>query len=149
MAVNIIKTVNFGTGKSSLSSPGYRIVSTAGDISGSRVTSGIGEVISSSGIYSASIHIADNFTGHLLWDTGETTPVFASEDIDNTIHTLHMISSSMDFTRHFTAGKWEIDTDTYQMIFYKEDNDTEVARFNLFDENGDASYSSVFSRVKV
>ena len=149
MAINIIKTVNFGTGKAGLSSPGYRMVSTTGELSGSRVTSGIGEVISNSGIYSSSIHIADNFTGHLLWDTGESTAVYASEDIDNTIHTLHMLSSSVDFTRHFTAGKWKIDTSTYQMIFYKEDNTTEVARFNLLDEDGAESYTSVFSRVKV
>lgn len=148
MAINIVKTVNFGTNKAGLSAPGYRLVSTAGAISGSRVTNGIGEVISNSGIYSASIHIADNFTGHLLWDTGESTPVYASEDIDNKLHTLLMLSSSVDFTRHFTSGKWKIDTSAYQMIFYKEDNSTELARYDLKDESGNESYTSVFERVK-
>ena len=149
MAINIVKTVNFGTNKGSLSAPGYRIVSTSGLMSGSRVTNGIGEVISNSGIYSATVHIADNFTGHILWDSGESTPVYASEDIDNTIHTLSMLSSSIDFTRQHQAGRWTIDTDTFQMIFYKEDNTTEIARYNLTDENGDESYTSVFTRTKI
>lgn len=149
MAINIVKTVNFGTNKGGLSAPGYRIVSTSGNLSGSRVASGIGEVISNSGIYSASIHIADNFTGHILWDSGESTPVYASEDIDNQIHTLNMLSSSIDFTRQHQAGRWTIDTDTFQMIFYKEDNTTEIARYSLADESGSPSYTSVFTRTKL
>ncbi|MAF25689.1 hypothetical protein CL634_08985 [bacterium] len=148
MAVNLIKTVNFGSSKSGLSSPGYRIYSTSGALSGSRATS-VGEVLAGSGIYSASVHIADNFTGHILWDTGESTPTYASEDVDNTLHTLSLMSSSIDATFHMTTGKWEIDSDTKQMIFYKEDNTTELTRFNLFDENDNPSVKSVFSRVKV
>jgi len=148
MAINLVKTVNFGSSKSSLSSPGYRLYNSAGALSGSRVSSGIGEVLTGAGIYSASIHIADSFTGYILWDTGESTPTYASEDIDNVIHTLSMMSASVDFTRHLTAGKWKIDKSTYQMIFYKEDNSTEVARFDLYDEDGGSSYTSVFSRVK-
>jgi len=149
MAINIVKTVNFGTNKGGLSAPGYRIVSTSGDLSGSRITSGVGEVISSSGIYSASVHIADNFTGYILWDSGESTPIYASEDIDNTIHTLSMLSSSIDFTRQHQAGRWTIDTNNFQMIFYKEDNTTEIARYDLTDESNQPSYTSVFTRTKV
>ena len=36
-----------------------------------------------------------------------------------------------------------------QMIFYKEDNATEIARYNLTDENGSPSTTSVFERTKV
>ena len=149
MPVNIVKTVNFGSSKSSLSSPGYRIYSTSGDLSGSRVTSEIGEVISGAGIYSSSVHISDNFTGYILWDSGEATPVYASEDIDNKLYTLSILSASIDETRSMTTGKWEINTGSYQMIFYKDDNSTEIARYNLKDENGIPSFTSVFSRTKV
>jgi hypothetical protein len=148
MATNIVKTVNFGSSKSSLSEPGYRVYSTAGEISGSRVTNNIGEVISGAGIYSASVHIADNFTGYILWDTGESTPTYASEDIDNTLHTLNMLSSSIDFTRHMTSGRWKLDTDSNLMIFYKEDNSTELARFSLTDSEGNGTTTSVFERTK-
>ena len=149
MAINLIKTVNFGKANTSLPDAGYRIYSSSGIVSGSRTTAGVGEVISGAGIYSASIHIADSFTGYLLWDTGESTPIYASEDIDNTVNTIQMISSSIDVTRQMTAGKWEILTGSKQMVFYKEDNVTEVARFNLLNASGNPSYESVFSRIKV
>jgi hypothetical protein len=35
------------------------------------------------------------------------------------------------------------------MVFYEEDNTTEIMRFNLKDKEGDASYTEVFDRVKV
>jgi len=149
MAINLVKTVNFGKPNTSLSNAGYRIYSSSGALSGSRTTSGVGEVLSGAGIYSASIHIADSFTGYILWDTGESSPIYASEDVDNTVNTIQMISSSMDITRQMTTGKWEILTGSSQMVFYKEDNTTEVARFNLLDASGNSSYETVFSRVKV
>ena len=149
MATNVIKTANFGSGKGSLSTVGYRIYNSSGNLSGSRVTSGVGEVLGGSGIYSASVHISEGFIGHVLWDTGESNPVYASEDIDNTLNTLSAISSSVDATRQLTVGKWQILTSSNQMVFYKEDNTTEIARYNLFDESGVPSFSSVFERVKV
>jgi len=149
MAINIVKTVNFGVSKTGLSGPGYRIYNTSGASSGSRVTSGVGEVYNGSGIYSASIHIADNFTGYVLWDTGEGTPVFASEDVDNTISTLTMISSSVDFTRDMTAGRWKLDEDLNQMIFYKDDNSTVVARFGMSGSDGSPTVSEVHERRRL
>ena len=44
-------------------------------------------------------------------------------------------------------GRWYINNN--QMIFYKEDNVTEVARFNLFDDNGNPTMDAVFDRVKI
>tara|TARA_B100000214_G_C23934620_1_gene612517 strand:- start:881 stop:1348 length:468 start_codon:yes stop_codon:yes gene_type:complete len=151
MPVNIVKTVNFGSSKSSLSQPGYRIYSSSGILSGSRITGtgSIGEVISGSGIYSASIYITDNFTGHILWDTGESTPTYASEDIDNTLTMMTTVSSSVTFIRDHTAGRWQIDKNENVMIFYKEDNETEVARYGLFDADGTPSHSAVFERTLI
>jgi len=109
----------------------------------------VGEIYTNSGIYSASIHIADNFTGYVLWDTGESTPIFASEDIDNVIHTLDMVSSSIDLTRHITAGMWKLDKTLNQMIFYKEDNSTVVARFGMSGSDGTPTTTDVFERRRL
>ena len=146
MAFNLIKTVNFGSSKSSLTTVGYSLYSADGTLSGSRITSGIGEVLAGAGIYSASVHFADHFHGSVLWDTGESTPTYASEDYSPI---LDLVSSSVDFTRHISAGRWKIDTGQSHMIFYKEDNDTEIARFSLTDSDGNASTESVFERTKV
>ena len=152
MSFNLIKTVDFGLSKGSLTTIGYRLYHSDGSLSGSRVTAGTGEVLSGAGIYSASIHFSDFFSGSVLWDTGESTPTYASDDynptLDNVTKTLNLVSSSVDFNRHISGGRWKIDTDASQMIFYKDDNTTEVARFSLKDSDGNASTSSVFERTK-
>ena len=140
--INLVKSVNFGSGKGSLTTVGYRLVNKDGSLSGSRVTSGVGEILSSAGIYSASIHFTNTFSGSILWDTGESTPTYATEDYNG-------IDFNIEFTKDLTAGRWKIDEENKQMIFYKEDNSTEISRYNLFDESGAASVSSVFDRRKV
>jgi len=149
VSINVIKTANFGSGKGSLSTVGYRMYNSSGVLSGSRITGSVGEVLAGAGIYSGSVHIADNFIGHILWDTGEATPTYATEDVDNILHTLSMVSSSVDFSRHIGSGRWKMDKSTSQMIFYKEDNLTEIARYDLTDESGNPSTTSVFERNKV
>jgi len=47
------------------------------------------------------------------------------------------------------GGRWKIDTTTNQMIFYKADNITEVARFNLFDSSGAPASENVYERRRV
>tara|TARA_R110000824_G_scaffold401631_1_gene613323 strand:+ start:2075 stop:2515 length:441 start_codon:yes stop_codon:yes gene_type:complete len=145
MAHDSIKTVNFGSSKGSLTTIGYRLYATDGALSGSRITAGVGEILVSAGIYSASVHFASHFEGSILWDTGESSPTYASEDYSPV---LQLVSESIDHTKHMTAGRWKLDSSTKQMIFYKDDNSTEIARFDLTDENGDGSVSSVFERTK-
>ena len=53
------------------------------------------------------------------------------------------------FIRDIEGGRWKIDTGTSQMIFYKADNVTEVARFNLFDSAGQPASDNVFERRRV
>ena len=48
-----------------------------------------------------------------------------------------------------TSGKWKIDIDTDQMIFYKEDNSTEIARYDLRNQDGEKDLRNVFIRNKV
>ena len=150
MSAKLVKTANFGTGKGALATVGYRLFRSDGSLSGSRITAGIGEVLSGAGIYSSSIYFSDNFSGSILWDTGELSPTYASEDyspsIDNLSKTVNLISGSVDFTKNHSAGRWKLVEEDYQMIFYKEDNVTELARYDLFDGSGSPSVSAVFER---
>mgnify|MGYP003646124094 CR=1 FL=1 len=139
--VRLVKTVNFGSGKASLSNVGFRLMNLDGSISGSRSTSTVGEVLVGAGIYSASIYFTNTFSGSILWDTGESTPSYASEDYNG-------IQNKIELTRQLTSGRWKVDNSSKEMIFYKEDNTTEIARYELFDESGSPSVSSVFDRRK-
>ena len=141
MSIKLSKTVNFGGGKGSLSTVGYRLIDSVGSVSGSRVTAGVGEVLAGSGIYSGSVYFTETFSGSILWDTGEASPTFASEDYNG-------LDETIDFTRHITAGRWQIDKDAFEMIFYREDNQTEIARYSLKDREGDPSFTEVFDRIK-
>ena len=51
------------------------------------------------------------------------------------------------FIQDIEGGRWRIENN--QMIFYKADNTTEVARFNLFDEGGAPAEEDVFERQRV
>lgn len=47
---------------------------------------------------------------------------------------IHNMIATLEFIKDIEGGMWEIENN--QMIFYKSDNITEVARFDLFDEGG-------------
>jgi len=49
------------------------------------------------------------------------------------------MSSSIDKVRAITCGRWIISGS--QMIFFDEDNITEITRFNLLDTKGDLFFS--------
>jgi hypothetical protein len=50
----------------------------------------------------------------------------------------------------YTFGRWAIDKANNQMVIYEPDNVTELARFDLKDENGNPTYSAAtFDRVRV
>lgn len=53
----------------------------------------------------------------------------------------------LTFLEDIEGGRWRIENN--QMIFYKPDNTTEVARFNLFDAAGDPAEEDVFERTRV
>ena len=138
-----LKTVNFGTGKSSLSTVGFSIYNTEGVLSGSRSTSGVHEVGADTGIYSAPVSFTNDFKGSVLWDTGQgSSTAYAAEGYNPT-------NEDLDFLRDMTAGKWTIDASNKQMIFYGENNTTEIARFDLTDRNGNPSITEIFTRTRV
>lgn len=157
MSITTVKTANFGKLRGGLLSVGYTLYNNLGAEAVSRSTVGVHEVGSGTGIYAAPVAFPDNFTGSILWDTGQgTDTVYASEEQNNTDSAASLtgditsiktaIDSDLTFVKDMIGGRWRIDHETSQMIFYKGDNATEVARFNLRDKNNDPSYLSVFDR---
>jgi hypothetical protein len=141
MAITLLKSVNFGIGKSELDTVGVTLIDTAGNVSVARSTVDIHEVGTSTGIYAVPITFVTNFIGSILWDTGDANTVYASEEYNGT-------EENVSFIKDIEGGKWSIDTDANQMIFYKSDNVTEVARFNLKDSSGNADSTNVFTRLR-
>jgi hypothetical protein len=59
------------------------------------------------------------------------------------------LEATVSDIKEMEYGRWLIDENNNQMIFYGIDNTTEIARFDLKDKDGNASYINVFERVKV
>lgn len=53
------------------------------------------------------------------------------------------------FLKDIEGGRWKIDTSLNQMIFYKADNSTVIAKFNLYDSSGQAASEDVYERSRV
>lgn len=139
--VKLVKTVNFGRGLSDR--PGfvyYSLYNTLGVSSTFRSTGSIYQIGSGTGIYGSEISFSQNFSGSILWEVTASNGniVFATDEIE--------IDSRL--TRHFTVGQWEIDKSTNEMIFYQDDNATEMGRFDLQDDAGSPSTDSVFKRIR-
>lgn len=78
--IDLVRTVNFGSRKKNLSTIGYTIKNYSGGTVEARKTDGVVELVD--GIYTANISFPDNFQGVLIWDTGDATILYATEDID-------------------------------------------------------------------
>lgn len=82
--------------------------------------------------------IPDTTTGYVILPTGMFDPSLLINNILSANITGYIdkdtLGGAINFTKDIEGGKWEIIDD--QMIFYKSDNTTEVARFNLFDKDG-------------
>ena len=65
---------------------------------------------------------------------------------DNTIATNLVLD--VQFIKDIEGGRWIIDSALNQMIFYKDDNITEIARFDLTDATGQPTNTNVFERVR-
>tara|TARA_A100001515_G_scaffold141794_1_gene139238 strand:+ start:877 stop:1311 length:435 start_codon:yes stop_codon:yes gene_type:complete len=138
--IKLVKTVNFGASLAGRRDHVfYQTFDTLGTGSISRTNTGVYE-LGSTGIYGAQLILSQSFSGSIVWEvTGSTsTVVFASDEVE----------VDTRLTRHFTVGQWEIDNDTNEMIFYQDDNITEMGRFDLEDENGSPSVASVFKRIR-
>lgn len=161
MPLQQLRNVNFGLNRANAtgsSGVGYTLLNTAGEVVTSRTTTGVYQVETGSGIYAAYVTLPDNFRGQLLWDTGSIFPKksYAAEQVNveennplvaETHQIVTLMSSKLEQIYQMQYGRWQI-VDK-QMIFYTDDNRTEIARFNLFDDRGLPSVDAVFQRVKV
>jgi hypothetical protein len=158
MTLAQLKNVNFGKQKANLANVGYTILDVNGDIAITRSTADVYQIAPGSGLYAAFINFPNDFKGQILWDTGEAlgTIAYAVEQynveendpkVALTYTTVQTISGSVEVIRDFTEGRWQIVAN--QMIFFKSDNVTEVARFDLHDAGGNPTMDAVFERLKV
>jgi hypothetical protein len=78
---NLFSVVDFGAGRSGLSTVGYKVYTQSSNTLGSRITTGVQE-IGATGKYGAVVTFPDGFVGGVLWDSGETVAVYAM-DVQN------------------------------------------------------------------
>jgi len=142
VSISLVRNVNFGRSKRGLNTVGYTLVNSVGSITAPRQTAGVHEVGTETGIYAALITFPTNFHGSILWDTGGPNPVHASENYSP-------LEEQTQFSYDISGGRWILDSNTNQMIFYTADNVTEIARFNMKDQDNNPSVESVFSRTRV
>ena len=121
---------------------GYTLINSAGVVALPRTESGVYEVGTLTGIYAAQITFPSGFHGSILWDTGGGNPKYASENYSP-------IEEQTQFSFDINGGKWTLDADTNEMIFYTSDNTTEIARFKMRDQNNKPSVEAVFSRTRI
>jgi hypothetical protein len=138
----LVKNVNFGSGQTGLSTVGYRLFDAKGTLSGSRLTTGVGEILDGSGIYSASIYFSTNFSGSILWDTGASTPVYATEEYNPQ-------PEQIEFIKSIEGGRWKLNNSDHTMTFYKDDNTTVIAKFGMSGSSGTPGVSDVFERRRL
>lgn len=57
------------------------------------------------------------------------------------------LQSNVDFIKAIEGGRWDLINN--QMIFYDDDNTTEIARFDMFDENNNLTTTgNIFKRLR-
>jgi hypothetical protein len=66
------------------------------------------------------------------------------DSYNNFKNDLTALTAMVEFIKQIESGKWKIINN--QMIFYKDDNSTELFRCNLYDENGNPTVEGVMER---
>jgi hypothetical protein len=165
-----LRSVEFGrfrTNQTGSSGVGYAVLDVGGGTVFPRTTAGVYELASGSGCYAADVSFPDSFHGSVLWDCPSVTAsvggyilpqAFATEQynveendpkVADTWSMVNSITGSIAGLVDVAFGRWKIDKVANQMIFYREDNVTVVATFNLFDDTGAPAFDGVFERKLV
>lgn len=167
MPLTLLQDVNFGRNRTNVtgsSGVGYAVLDAAGSTVTPRTTSGVYQPVP--GIYAAQVVYPDNFHGQIVWDCPALTASngfilsqsFATEQynveandprIADTWQMVNTITGSIQGLRDVAFGRWKIDKLANTMTFYREDNVTVVATFNLFDDNGAPTFDGAFERQLV
>ena len=135
--MKVLQTVNLGkTLSANASNVRYSVFDTLGSIKVSATNSGVYELGTSTGIYGAELNLSTQFSGSILWSVINAPAVFASEEV----------KIDQKFARYIHTGRWKIDKDENQMIFYQDDNITEIAKYELLDDSGSPSVTQLFER---
>ena len=87
--------------------------------------------------------IPDTTSGYVILPTATITKESLGDAIWENATAVTFLND-MAFVKDIEGGKWELIDN--QMIFYKEDNVTEIARFDLFDKDGVPSEQDVYER---
>ena len=137
--MKVLQTTNLGRSQAGISgSIQYSVYDTLGTESISTTNTGVYEIGNQTGIYGVELNLSTQFSGSILWNV-DNTQIYASEEIN--------IDQKM--ARYIHTGRWIVDENNNQMIFYEDDNVTEIARYDLKDKSGNPSVESIFERTKV
>lgn len=98
MSITIAKSVNFGPIKTTLSTVGFTLMNSDKSINQGRTTAGISEISAGTGIYGGNITFPSNFTGYILWDTGDSSPYYAIENFDTRSYQVSNSPQNSQFT---------------------------------------------------
>ena len=135
--MKVLQTANLGKGYSGISgSIRYQLFDTLGNSFLSARNTGVYELGTNTGLYGVQLNLSTQFSGSIVWSVNGNTNVYATEEVK--------IDQKM--ARYIHTGRWLVDEDTNQMIFYQDDNETEIARYSLFDRNGNSSIDELFER---
>lgn len=135
--MKVLQTANLGKGYSGITSNiRYQLFNTLGSSVLSVRNTGIYELGSNTGLYGVQLDLSTQFSGSIVWSINGNTNVYATEEVK--------IDQKM--ARHINTGRWKVDKDTKEMIFYQDDNSTEIARYGLFDKDGNSSINELFER---
>ena len=138
--MKVLQTVNLGKSQADKTSDiRYEVFNTLGTSQGAAANTGVYQMGSATGIYGVELNLSTQFSGSILWSVDGNSSVYATEEIK--------IDQKM--ARYIHTGRWIVDETNAQMIFFEDDNVTEIARYNLKNKDGKASVSEIFERVKV
>ena len=135
--MKILQTANLGSSLGGISgSIRYALFDTLGTQILSARNTGVYELGTSTGLYGVELNLSTQFSGSIVWSVTSAPRVFATEEV----------KMDQKMARYIHTGRWEVDENTNQMIFYQDDNSTEIARYALFDRNGNSSIQELFER---
>lgn len=135
--MKVLQTANLGKGYAGIASDiRYQLFDTLGVSVLSAQNTGVYELGTDTGLYGVQLDLSTQFSGSIVWSVNGNTRVYATEEVK--------IDQKM--ARYIHTGRWLVDEDTNQMVFFQDDNSTEIARYALFDRNGVSSINELFER---
>jgi len=138
--VKVLQTANLGKGYADRTSDiRYSIYDTLGSEATAATNTGVYQLGTSTGLYGVELDLNNRFSGSIVWSVDGNTNVYATEEI----------KMDQKMARFIHTGRWIIDENTNQMVFYEDDNVTEIARYDLKDRDGNASITEIFERTRV